>query len=43
MYTIVQEKLISESSIIPSLETILKEATPTAHKQRSEITKTTKD
>ena len=43
MYTIVQEKLISESSIIPSLETILKEATPSPQKQRSEIPKTVKD
>ena len=43
MYTIVQEKLISESSIIPSLETILKEATPSLQKQSNEIPKTVKD
>lgn len=43
MYTIVQEKLICESNIIPSLETILKEATPALQKQRNEIPKTVKD
>lgn len=43
MYTIVQEKLITKSSIIPSLTTILRESTPAPQKQRNEIPKTIKD